>query len=72
MQIMINGDKHDVSGPGISHEQICALAKQPVYATVTYVGPRRGDSERSGATYAGKSGTVEDGMIFSCIPTGNA
>ena len=72
MKITINGDEQDFDGETISHEKICELANRPVHASVTYSGPRHGDSRREGLTYAGKSVQVEDGMIFNCVVTGNA
>jgi hypothetical protein len=71
-KITINGVEHELDGDKISHEQICELAGKPVHASVTYRGPRKGDSERSGITHAGKSIDLETGMIFTCVVTGNA
>ncbi|MBB3743891.1 hypothetical protein FHX10_003390 [Rhizobium sp. BK591] len=71
-KITINGVEHEVDGDKISHERICDLAGKPVHASATYLGPRKGDSERSGVTYVGKSVKLEDGMIFTCVVTGNA
>jgi hypothetical protein len=71
-KITVNGTVHEVDGDTISHEQICALAGKPVHASATYLGPRNGDSERSGITHVGKSVKLEDGMIFNCVVTGNA
>lgn len=70
--VTINGAEAKGWGDKISHEEICKLANKPVEASVTYRGPRKGDSERSGMTYAGKVIEIEDGMIFSCYVTGNA
>jgi hypothetical protein len=56
----------------LSHEKICEMAGQPVHASVTYHGPRDGDTQRSGTTYAGKSIKTADGMVINCIVTGNA
>lgn len=72
MKITINGKEHDVETPTISHERVCELAGKPVYASLVYVGPRHGDSERSGTTYAGNSIDLEDGMIINCVVTGSA
>lgn len=71
-KIIVNGDEHELDDDHISHEKICELAGQPVHASVTYQGPRKGDSQRSGITYAGESVKLEGGMIFNCIVTGNA
>jgi len=70
--ITVNGEQHEVDGDTISHEEICALAKQPMHASATYEGQRNGDSQRSGITHAGKVIKLEDGMIFDCVVTGNA
>ena len=72
MKITINGEAHDFDGDTISHEQVCELAKEPVYASVMYEGPRHGDMRREGITHVGKTIRVEDGMDFSCVVTGNA
>ncbi|MGZ2484297.1 hypothetical protein ACVITL_002820 [Rhizobium pisi] len=71
-KIKVNGVEFEVHGDMISHEQICALAGKPVHASATYLGPRKGDSERSGITHVGKSVKLEDGMSFTCVVTGNA
>lgn len=72
MQIIINGKPHDHDEGAITHEQICELAGEPEYASVTYRGPSQGDNQRSGTTYKGKIVAVDDGMIFNCVVTGNA
>lgn len=56
----------------ISHERICELALHPPYASVTYIGPRTGDSQRSGLTAPGDSIKTVDGMRINCVVTGNA
>lgn len=70
--ITVNGDSHAWPKTSITHEEICALAKQPVHASVTYEGPRHGDSRRSGLTHVGKSIKVENGLVIDCVVTGNA
>lgn len=72
MKISINGKEHEYEGPTITHEQIVALAGQPVHASVVYSSKRNGDSHRSGTTYSGKSIAVDDGMRFTAVVTGNA
>ncbi len=72
MKITINGRWHETFEPRFTHERICAIAGQPVHATVTYVGPRRGDARRSGVTYAGRVVEIEDGMHIDCVVTGDA
>lgn len=71
-KIIINGVEHEwPHDDPLSHEDICRLAGQPVSASVVYRGPRNGDSQRSGATYAGKSIKPDDGMDITCVVTGN-
>lgn len=72
MKITVNGKPCELEGPTLTHENICALAGQPIHASVTYVGPKRGDSQRSGTTYVGKSIEIENGMHIDCVVTGNA
>lgn len=72
MKITINARPHELDGPKLTHEQICALAGQPVHASVVYVGPKHGDSQRSGTTHVGKSIDLEDGMQIDCVVTSNA
>lgn len=72
MNVTINGRPHEVEGLALSHEDICALAGQPDFASVTYSGPRHGDSQRSGITHRGRSVDVEEGMRFTCVVTGSA
>ena len=72
MQITINGVAHEWTEPEISHEQICELAGQPVYASVVYSGPRNGDMQRSGMTFKGKSIKAEDGLRIDAVVTGSA
>ncbi|AYG70610.1 multiubiquitin domain-containing protein [Rhizobium sp. CCGE531] len=71
-KIIVNRDEHEIDGKSVSHEQICQLAKQPAYVSVTYEGERRDDIQRSGFMYLGKLVKLEDGMIFNCIVTDSA
>jgi hypothetical protein len=71
-KIKVNGVEHELDGRLVSHEQICDLAKQPAYASVTYEGLRHDDVQRSGIMYPGKMVKLEDGMIFDCVATGSA
>lgn len=69
----INGERHVWQGETISHEEICALAKQPEYASVTYSWREKGtDNHRSGITSKGRAITVDDGMHIDCVVTGSA
>lgn len=72
--IIVNGEAIDFDGLDISHTQVCQLAREPFYASVTYQGPRRiGRPRREGMTHPGsRTVQIEDGMEFFCIVTGNA
>lgn len=72
MRITVNGVQCYSEGNIVSYEEVCELAGQPLSATVTYYGVKKGDSQRSGVLYAGKQIVVEDGMVFNCVTTGNA
>lgn len=72
MNITINGTAYEVAGNSITHEQVTDLAGQPISASVTYTGPRRGDAQRSGIMSPGKTIELEDGMDFTAVRTGNA
>lgn len=57
----------------ISYEDVVALALKTGNPTVTYRGPRKGDSRRSGEMHFGCDPVLlEDGMVFSVMHTGNA
>lgn len=72
-KITINGQEHEwPHDDELSHEKICELAGQPAHASVIYCGPRKGDSQRSGMTYAGKTIKPDDDMIIDCVVTGSA
>lgn len=73
--IIVNGkSRHIRPGHAVSHADIVKLAGLPPsdYYTITYMGPKRGDSQRSGSLIAGHTVSPEDGTIFSCAMTGNA
>lgn len=72
MKININGQDHQITGPDISFEEVVALAKQSHEASVTYAGPRHGDSRRTGTMFKGKVIAAEDGMQFTAVVTGGA
>jgi hypothetical protein len=72
MHIIINGTRIEFYEASITYEQVIDLAGQPNGASVMYVGPRHGDSQRSGIMHEGKVVRVEDGMKFDAVHTGNA
>lgn len=73
MKITINGTSHIISGPGaMLYEDIIKLAGERPGASVTYSGPRNGDSQRSGILCRGENVVIEDGMRFSAVMTGSA
>lgn len=65
--IDINGKQHIVSLLTLTHEQICELAGKSSQATVTYL-----SGSGSGSTIQGQSIPVTEGMIITCVFTGNA
>jgi hypothetical protein len=71
-KIVINGRDHDWNLPEITYEQVVDLARQPRHSTVTYWGRPKDDYQRMGSMYAGKTVSVEDGMHFDAVVTGNA
>lgn len=72
MKIFVNGKAFMVSGDPLSYEDLCFLAEKPTDASMTYVCPRVGDSERSGILYRGRSVQPDEGMRVECMVTGNA
>jgi hypothetical protein len=74
MQITVNGDLHDIPHAPISYTAIAALAGDPdaKYLTITYVGPRSGDMQRSGILAPGEQIEPSDGLRFDACYTGNA
>lgn len=73
MKIVVNGQEVDFDAPNICYEDVLWIADERSGATVTYTGPRHGDSQRSGILYAGKPPIqVEAGMRFNCAMTNNA
>lgn len=73
MILVVNGRECEFDKNTISYEEIVALAGEKGYPTVTYMGPRHGDSRRSGEMhYSCKPVVLEAKMIFSVIHTDNA
>lgn len=72
MKIDVNGTEHEVQSPTVSYESILALAGERPGASVVYSSRRKGDSQRAGTLYRGKSIEAEDGMRFTACQTGNA
>lgn len=56
----------------LTYEEICRLAGQPEYASVTYSAKLEGDARRSGSLSKGKSVRTAKGMRIDCIVTGSA
>ncbi len=71
MNIIINGKSQKLN---LTYEEIIVRAgyKPNQIISVTYIGPRHGDSQRSGIMYPGTSVEIEDEMIFNAADTGNA
>lgn len=72
MKIVINGREHSPDGHTISHEDVCRMVGKPASATVTYSGPRRGDSQRRGELRPGQVVELEPGLIFNAMVTSGA
>lgn len=73
MKITVNSEPHEWIGSTIDYGTVLAMAGKSAGATVTYVGPRRGDAQRSGVLHAQSQPiVVEDGMHFDAVHTGNA
>lgn len=69
--IYINGTPHRWEAATISHENICWLCSQPVYASVTWKAQIRGASI-NGMTTAGREIAAYPDMRIDCVVTGNA
>lgn len=69
MQIIVNGFQYDFPGGSISYEIVGKLAGLPQdqYLTITYIGQRIGDMQRSGTMISGQSISCEDGMTFTAV-----
>lgn len=74
MKIIINGDNVIVDAPVLSYEDIVRLAKTSGYPSVAFTAPPRGDiPQRSGSLHSGsKPLELEDGIMITCVHTGNA
>lgn len=73
MKITVNMVPHDWSGSTVDYGAVLALAGKSAGASVTYIGPRHGDMQRSGTLHAKSQPiAVEDGMHFDAVHTGNA
>lgn len=72
--IVVNGVNHIVSSSEQNYASIVKLARlDPNHIwTITYSGPRHGDSRRQGCLSPGKTLEVESGMSFTVVHTGNA
>ena len=72
VKITVNGKAHETIAHALSYEDVLELAGERMGASMTYRGPRHGDAQRSGILYKGKTVTIEDGMAFDCVMTGNS
>ncbi len=73
MKIVINTRVLDFYGSQISYEKVVQLAGMTGHPSVTYRGPRNGDSQRSGIMHPGcKAVELDEGMVFNAQHTGNA
>ena len=74
MMITVNGERHDIPRGNVDYATICRLAGHPDHPalSVTYQGPRTGDSERSGILAPGETVRDAEGMRFSAYDTSGA
>lgn len=72
MKITVNGTAHEVEAAVLTYEEVVRLAGERVGASVTYSGPRHGDSRREGIMCRGETVKIEDEMRFNACMTGNA
>jgi len=73
-EIMVNGVAHSFCGETISYREVVKLAGYEYRDcfTMTYRGPKHGDSQRSGTLTFSQSVPLELGMKFDVVMTGNA
>lgn len=72
IRIVINGEERYTGARSLSYEWVVSLAWMSGHPTVTYSGPRHGDTQRSGTMHPGCADLeIEDGMIFNIAHTGN-
>lgn len=69
--ITVNGKERKVKSP-LSFEAAVVMGLWKDRDSVTYQGPRHGDSRRSGILGQGEDMELEDGMRFTAMFTGNA
>lgn len=74
MQIIVNGERHDIPRGDVDYQTIATLAGKPddQYLSVTYRWRGEGDIARSGILCSGESIAGADGMVFNAVNTGNA
>jgi hypothetical protein len=76
VKIIFNGKQLELENSVLTYEEIVemALGKPDPDAclTVVYSAKRRGDTERSGSIWKGKTLELEDGMVITAMFTGNA
>ena len=72
MNILVNGRNYNWSNPTITYDDVVCIAEQPHYASVIYQGAKKDGTRTGGILYGDKVIDVEEGMIFTAVPTGNA
>lgn len=75
MKITINGKVWTLfqHNDKLSYERVVEHARMKGYPTVTYRGPKNGDTQRQGEMHVGCADVaLEDGMAFNVVHTGNA
>jgi len=70
MKIIVNGEQLEVDVEALSFEEVVALAKEPISASVTYC--RAAGPKSEGCLSVGQTVYLKDGTILNAIVTGNA
>lgn len=69
-RIIVNGAVKYWQGETITYEDVCGLAQQPLYASMTF--SKAPGEKRQGILSKGESTKVGDGTIFNAVVTGSA
>ncbi len=73
MKITVNGNRLDFFGSQIGYAEVVKLADMSGSPSVTYQGPRAGDTRRSGTMRPGCMPVeLDDGMVFNVAHTDRA
>ncbi len=74
MNIIINGIPYIYPKKTISYDDISMLLYNKVVMglSIVYRGPKNGDSRREGSLWGDRSVSIEYGMCFAAMYTGNA